>query len=171
MWAWSTPGHWSITHRARLTMALSVLRRKLPAVWQRPKRQTPSNMRVIDRCNSTVVLVLPGSVIRHCLFDARHGANSNSVTQCIIASAWHRYCSTPELLSFGRLAILATVLITFARVSLWWLLPVLFGDCHVIARRCRGANRWLANRWLANQWLANQWLEGVRGNTGWYCHP
>ena len=167
MWAWSTPGHWSITHPARLTMALSVLRRKLPVVWQKLKRQTRSNMRVIDRCNSTVVLVLLGSVIRHCLFDARPGVNSNLVTQCIIASAWHRYFSTRELVPFGRLAILATVLITFARASLWWrLLPAPFGDCHVIARRFVGANRWFANRWLANQWL-----EGVRGNTGWYCHP
>ncbi|MGB0323356.1 MAG: hypothetical protein ACPGAL_02705, partial [Luminiphilus sp.] len=94
--------------------------------------------------------------------DARPGANSNSVTQCIIASAWHRYFSTPELLPFGRLAILATVLITFSRASLWWwLLPAPLGDSHVIAQRFVGAN----------QWLANHWLEGVRGNTGRYCHP
>ena len=42
-----------------------------------------------------------------------------TVTQCIIASVWHRYFSTPELMPSGRLAMLATVLLLFVRASLW----------------------------------------------------
>ena len=110
MWGWSTRGRWSIMHRARLTMAPLVWRRKLPVVWRKPKRQKPFNMRVIDRCNSMGDLVLPGSAIRRCSSDAPPGANSSSATQCIIGSVWHPYFWTSELFTFGLLVILTTAL-------------------------------------------------------------